>query len=140
MYNKVIMAGNLTRDIELKHLPSGVAIAKSAIATSHKFKSNGEQREEVCFMDFSMFGKGAEAFAQYMRKGSKVLLEGRLVFEQWEDQNGQKRSRHTLKVEEFKFMESKKDSEQGQPQQQSYQQPQQQPHQQMNIQNEEIPF
>jgi len=111
MYNKVIMIGNLTRDIELKYLPSGSAIAKSAIATSHKYKmQDGTQKEEVCFLDFTVFGKAGEVLNQYVRKGSKVMLEGRLIFEQWQDQNGQNRNRHTLRVEEFKFLDSKADS------------------------------
>jgi len=111
MYNKVIMIGNLTRDIELKYLPSGSAIAKSAIATSHKYKmADGTQKEEVCFLDFTVFGKGGEILNQYVRKGSKVMLEGRLIFEQWQASDGTNRSRHTLRVEEFKFLDSKGDS------------------------------
>ena len=111
MYNKVIMIGNLTRDIELKYLPSGSAIAKSAIATSHKYKmQTGEQKEEVCFLDFTVFGKAGEVLNQYVRKGSKVMLEGRLIFEQWQAQDGSNRSRHTLRVDEFKFLDSKADS------------------------------
>ncbi|MCK5293423.1 MAG: single-stranded DNA-binding protein [Arcobacteraceae bacterium] len=111
MYNKVIMIGNLTRDIELKYIPSGAAIAKGAIATSHKYKTQtGEQKEEVCFLDFNVFGKSAEILNQYVRKGSKVMLEGRLVLEQWTDQNGGNRSKHSLRVETFKFLDSKADS------------------------------
>lgn len=111
MYNKVIMIGNLTRDIELKYLPSGSAIANSAIATSHKYKTQtGEQKEEVCFLDFSVFGKQGEVLNQYVRKGSKVMLEGRLILEQWQANDGSKRSRHTLRVEQFKFLDSKSDS------------------------------
>ncbi len=111
MYNKVIMVGNLTRDIELRYLPSGAAIAKSAIATSFKFKSAaGEQKDEVCFLDFNMFGRSAEVANQYLRKGSKVLLEGRLVFEQWTAQDGTNRNRHSLRVETMKMLDSKSDS------------------------------
>ena len=114
MYNKIIVLGFLSRDIELKYLPSGSAIAKSAIATSHKYKmQDGTQKEEVCFLDFTVFGKGGEILNQYVRKGSKVMLEGRLIFEQWQDQNGQNRNRHTLRVEEFKFLDSKADSQNG---------------------------
>jgi len=110
MYNKVIMIGNLTRDIELKYIPSGAAVAKGAIATSHKYKTQtGEQKDEVCFLDFSVFGKSAEILNQYVRKGSKVMLEGRLVFEQWTANDGANRSRHTLRVETFKFLDSKAD-------------------------------
>jgi len=108
MYNKVIMIGNLTRDIELRYLPSGTAVAKSAIATSHKFKNaQGEQQEEVCFLDFNVFGRGAEILNQYVRKGSKVLLEGRLVLETWVGPDGNNRSKHSLRVENFKFLDTK---------------------------------
>jgi len=111
MYNKVIMVGNLTRDIELRYLPSGAAIAKSAIATSFKFKSStGEQKDEVCFLDFNIFGRSAEVANQYLRKGSKVLLEGRLVFEQWTAQDGTNRNRHSLRVDSMKMLDSKSDS------------------------------
>ncbi|APW66607.1 MULTISPECIES: single-stranded DNA-binding protein [Arcobacteraceae] len=111
MYNKVIMVGNLTRDIELRYLPSGAAIAKSALATSFKYKSAaGEQKDEVCFLDFNMFGRSAEVANQYLRKGSKVLLEGRLVFEQWTAQDGTNRNRHSLRVETMKMLDSKSDS------------------------------
>ena len=168
MYNKVVMIGNLTRDIELRYLPSGSALAKSAIATSHKYKTQaGGQKEEVCFLDFSVFGKSAEILNQYVRKGSKVLLEGRLVLEQWTAQDGSKRSKHALSVESFKFLDSKADSnnmQQGggynnqapaQQQQQSYQQnnynnntqanygqnnPQEQRIPEINVEDEEIPF
>ena len=138
MYNKVIIIGNLTRDIELKYLPSGSAIANGAIATSHKYKKqNGEQVDEVCFLDFSIFGKGGEIFNQYVRKGSKVMLEGRLVFQQWKAQDGTNRSRHALSVTEFKFLDGKSDSQdtggnnynapqQQQAQQQNYNAPKQQ--------------
>jgi len=112
MFNKVIMIGNLTRDIELKYIPSGAAIAKSAIATSHKYKTQtGEQKEEVCFLDFDVFGKQAEILNQYVRKGSKVMLEGRLVLNRWTAQDGSNRSNHTLRVENFKFLDSKADSQ-----------------------------
>jgi len=108
MYNKVILIGNLTRDIELKYIPSGAAIAKGAIATSHKYKAqDGSQKEEVCFLDFNVFGKAAEVLNQYVKKGSKVMLEGRLVLESWTAQDGTSRNRHSLRVEEFKFLDSK---------------------------------
>ena len=93
MYSKTIMVGNLTRDIELKYLPSGSAVAKSSIASSYKYKSQtGEQKEEVCFLEFNMFGRSAEVANQYLKKGSKVLLEG---------------------VEEMKMLDSKGSNEGG---------------------------
>ena len=151
MYNKIIMIGNLTKDIEVKYLPSGSPIANCSIATSHKYKmQNGEQKEEVCFLDFSIFGKGGEIFNQYAKKGSKVMLEGRLVFQQWKAQDGTNRSRHALSVSEFKFLDSKQDNQQNQ-QQQPYNAPQQQQSSDTNnayeqniptidIHNDEIPF
>ncbi len=136
MYNKVVMIGNLTRDIELRYLPSGAAIAKGAIATSYKYKSStGEQKDEVCFLDFNIFGRSAEVANQYLRKGSKVLLEGRLVLEQWTGQDGSNRSKHSLRVDTMKMLDTKGDSQNtneyqsndyGQ-QQPSYNQMQQQP-------------
>lgn len=108
MYNKIVMVGNLTRDIELRYMPNGSALAKSAIATSHRYKTNtGEQKEEVCFLDFNIFGRSAEVANQYLRKGSKVLLEGRLVFEQWTAQDGSSRSKHALRVDTMKMLDTK---------------------------------
>lgn len=108
MYNKVIMVGNLTKDIELRYLPSGAAIAKSSLASTFKFKNAaGEQKDEVCFIDFNIFGRSAEVANQYLKKGSKVLLEGRLIFEQWTAQDGTNRNRHSLRVETMKMLDSK---------------------------------
>lgn len=107
MFNKVVIVGNLTRDIELRYTPSGAAIGKSAIAATHKFTINGEKKEDTCFIDISFFGKGAEIANQYLRKGSKLLIEGRLKFEQWTDQNGQNRSKHSIAVESMEMLGSK---------------------------------
>ena len=126
MYNKVIMVGNLTRDIELRYLPSGAAVAKGAIATSYSYKtSTGEKKDEVCFLDFNIFNRSAEVANQYLRKGSKVLLEGRLVFEQWTAQDGTNRSKHALRVDNMKMLDSKADSQNmGVAQEAGYSQPQ----------------
>ena len=114
MYNKIILVGNLTRDIEIKYTQGGTAIAKTAIATSKKFNSNtGEQKEEVCFVDITFFARSAEVANQYLRKGSKLLVEGRLQFDQWTDQNGQKRSKHSVAVDTMQMLGSKEDSKYG---------------------------
>jgi single-strand DNA-binding protein len=133
MFNKVILVGNLTRDIELRYSQGGMGIAKTAIATSRKYTSNGEKKEEVCFVDITFFARSAEIANQYLRKGSKILVEGRLNFDQWIDQNGQKRSKHSVIVETMQMLDSKGDAQTHQPhqevqqqQQQSYGQPQQQ--------------
>lgn len=111
MFNKIILVGNLTRDVEMRFSQGGMAIAKTAIATSRKFKSNtGEQKEEVCFVDITFFGRSAEVANQYLRKGSKILVEGRLQFEQWTDQNGQKRSKHGVTVDTMQMLGSKADA------------------------------
>lgn len=99
MFNKIILVGHLTRDIELRYTPSGAAIGKSAIAVTRKYSTNGEKREEICFVDITFFGKSAEIANQYLTKGSKLLIEGVLKFEQWTDQNGQSRSKHSISVE-----------------------------------------
>ena len=111
MYNRVILVGNLTRDIEMRYAQSGTAIAKTAIATSRKFTSNGERKEETMFIDITFFGRSAEIANQYLRKGSKVLIEGRLQFEQWQDQNGQKRSKHSVIVENMQMLDSRGDTQ-----------------------------
>ena len=109
MFNKIILLGNLTRDVEIRYTQGGMAIAKSAIATSRKFKSNnGEQKEEVCFVDLTFFSRSAEVANQYLYKGSKILVEGRLQFEQWNDQQGQKRSKHSIIVETMQMLGDKK--------------------------------
>ena len=108
MFNKVILVGNLTRDIELRYTPSGTAVGNTGIATNRKFKSNdGQQREEICFVDLTFFGRTAEIANQYLKKGSKVLVEGRLKFDTWEDQNGGKRSKHSITVENMTMLDSK---------------------------------
>ncbi|QSZ42508.1 single-stranded DNA-binding protein [Sulfurimonas aquatica] len=111
MFNKVILVGNLTRDIELRYSQAGMGIAKTAIATSRKFTTNGEKKEEVCFVDITFFGRSAEVANQYLRKGSKILVEGRLNFEQWVDQNGQKRSKHSVTAETMQMLDSKGDNQ-----------------------------
>jgi len=115
MFNKIILVGNLTRDVEVHYTQGGMAIAKTAIATSRKFKSNsGEQKEEVCFVGITFFARSAEVANQYLHKGSKILIEGRLTFDQWTDQNGQKRSKHGVTVETMQMLGGKESSPQTQ--------------------------
>ncbi|MBM0637184.1 single-stranded DNA-binding protein [Campylobacter sp. VicNov18] len=104
MFNKVVLVGNLTRDIEMRYAQSGNAIGASAIAVTRRFTTNGEKREETCFIDISFYGRTAEIANQYLTKGSKVLIEGRLRFEQWSDQNGQNRSKHSIQVENMEML------------------------------------
>jgi single-strand DNA-binding protein len=113
MFNKVVLVGNLTRDIELRYTQSGTAIANSSIATSRKFTSNGEKKEEVCFIDITFFGRSGEVANQYLRKGSKILVEGRLNFDQWVDNQGAKRSKHSVIVETMQMLDSRAGADNG---------------------------
>jgi single-strand DNA-binding protein len=107
-FNKVILAGNLTRDPELRYTPKGLAIAKIGLAINRTWKNEaGESKEEVTFVDVDAFGRQAEVIAQYLKKGRPVLVEGRLKLDQWDDkQTGQKRSRLGVVLEGFQFMDS----------------------------------
>ena len=107
-FNKVILAGNLTRDPELRYTPNGKAIAKFAMAINRNWTTEtGEKKEEVTFVDIDAFGRQAEVISQYLKKGRPVLIEGRLKLDQWDDkQTGQKRSRLGVVLESFSFLDS----------------------------------
>jgi len=115
MFNKVILIGNLTRDVELRYTPNGTAIAKFGLATNRTFKDNvtGENKQEVMFIDITVFGRSAEVANQYLAKGRRVLVEGRLVYDQWVDSSGQKRSKHSIVAERLQFMDSKASVDEG---------------------------
>jgi single-strand DNA-binding protein len=106
-FNKVILAGNLTRDPELRYTPSGKAIAKFSLAVNRNWTTDtGEKKEEVTFVEIDSFGRQAEVIAQYMKKGRPLLVEGRLKLDQWDDkQTGQKRSRLGVVLESFSFID-----------------------------------
>jgi single-strand DNA-binding protein len=116
-FNKVILAGNLTRDPELRTLPSGQAITKFALAVNRRYATKeGEQREEVTFVDIDSFGKQAEAIAKYCAKGRPLLVEGRLKLDQWDDKTtGEKKSRMGVVLENFTFLDSRAGGEGGAP-------------------------
>jgi len=152
MYNKVILVGNLTRDVELKYTPSGTAIAKFGLATNRTYKDtmSGENKQEVMFIDITVFGRSAEVANQYLSKGKKVLIEGRLVLDQWVDATGQKRSKHSIVAEKVQFMDSKNQNSGGEfsgyeapsaPKPQMQQQPQK-PNEipSIDIDEDDIPF
>ena len=108
MYNKIIIAGHLSKDIELRYTQGGAAIANTGIAASRKYKgADGTQKEDVLFVDVTFFGRTAEIVNQYLHKGSKVLIDGRLKLEQWTDSQGQKRSKHKIDAESVQMLESK---------------------------------
>lgn len=106
MFNRVVLLGNLTRDCELRYLPNGGAVCTTGIATNRKFKKqDGSVGEEVCFIDITFFGRTAEIANQYLGKGKKVLVEGRLKLDSWTDQSGQKRSKHSVTVETLQMID-----------------------------------
>lgn len=111
-YNKVILVGHVTRDIELRYSSNGKAVAGFGVAVNHKWKSEaGDSKEEVCFVDISAFGKQAEVIAQYFKKGQAILVEGRLKTDEWEDkQTHQKRSKLKVVLESFSFMGGRDDA------------------------------
>ena len=109
-FNKVILAGNMTRDPELRYTPKGTAIAKFGLAINRTWNGeDGQKREEVTFVDVDAFGKQADAIGKFFKKGKPVLVEGRLKLDQWDDkQTGQKRSRLGVVLESFAFLDGGK--------------------------------
>ena len=103
-FNKVILLGNLTRDPEMRYTPNGTPVASFGMAVNRRYRQGDEQKEEVCFVDISTFGRQAELAGEYLSKGRMVLIEGRLQFRNWEDQNGQRRSKLDVVAERVNFM------------------------------------
>jgi len=91
--NKVFLLGNLTRDPELRFTANGSAVAGFGFAANRRYKQNDEWKEEVCFIDITVWGKQAESCSEYLHKGSSAFIEGRLNFRSWETEQGQKRSK-----------------------------------------------
>jgi len=106
--NKVMLIGNLTRDPQTKQLPSNTTLVEFGLAMSRRFKTqSGEEKEEVCFVDCTAFGKQADVIAQYCTKGKPIFIEGRLKYDTWDDKNGGgKRSKLSVVVENFQFLGS----------------------------------
>jgi len=104
--NKVMLMGNLTRDVQLSYLPTNqTAVAEFGLAINRVFKKqDGTQVKETCFVDCQMFGKRAEVLNKYLKKGDPIFLEGRLKFDSWQGQDGSKRSKLRVFVENFEFL------------------------------------
>lgn len=104
-FSKVIIMGNITRDPELRSTPSGTQVCSFSVAVNRNYRdSSGEQKDNVSFFDCSAWGKSGEIIAQYAKKGSGILVSGRLEQRSWEDKEGQKRSRVEIVVEDFNFV------------------------------------
>jgi len=107
-YNRVILMGNLTRDPELKTLPSQMVVCDFALAVNRRWKdADGADREEVLFIDCAAFGKTGQTIGESLTKGRPIHIEGRLKFEQWEQEDGQRRSKIRAVVEQFRFVDRK---------------------------------
>jgi len=115
-FNKVILMGRLTRDPELRYTQSNMAICKVGLAVNRRFKdsASGEWREDTTFVDVTVFGKRAEAFEKYHKKGSDAFFEGRLAFDTWDDKNtGQKRSKLYVIADNWEFVGAGRGEERG---------------------------
>lgn len=109
-FNKVIVVGNMTRDAEVRYTPGGTAVAEIGLAVNRQWfdKASNSRREEVTFVDVTLWGRMAEVAAEYTSKGSQVLIEGRLQTDSWEDKNsGQKRTKLKVIAETFTMLGSK---------------------------------
>jgi len=103
-FNKVLLMGNLTRDPELRFTSSGSALAKFGLAVNRKYKAGEEWKEEVCFVDITVWGKQAENCAEYLSKGRPVFIDGRLQFSTWETDDGQKRNKLEVVANSVQFL------------------------------------
>ncbi len=110
-FNKVLLMGNLTRDPELRYIPSGTAVAKFGLAVNRDYvdRQSGDKKESVCFVDITVWGKQAETCNQYLTKGRPVFIEGRLEFSSWETKEGDKRSKLEVVAERVQFLGGRKD-------------------------------
>lgn len=127
-YNKVIMAGHLTRDPALKYLPNNTACCEFGLAITEKWTGkDGKKSEKVCFVDCVCFGKVGELINQYINKGDPLLVEGKLEYQQWE-KDGQKRSKHVVNVGSMTFLGDGKGGKQ--------QAPEEKPHDRERMANE----
>jgi single-strand DNA-binding protein len=107
-FNRVILLGNVTRDPELRYIPSGTAVTEIGLAVNDRRKAaNGEWVEETTFVDVTLWGRQAEIATEYLSKGSPVLIEGRLKLDSWQDKDGQKRSKLRVIGERMQMVGSK---------------------------------
>ena len=106
-YNRVLLMGNLTRNPEIRYTPSGAAVADLGLAVNESFKNKaGETVEQTCFVDVVVWGRQAETASEYLHKGSPVFVEGRLQLDQWENQQGEKRSKLRVRADRVQFLGS----------------------------------
>ena len=104
-FNRIILVGNITRDPEIRYTPNGTAVTHFGLAVNRTWRSqDGDNREEVCFIDITAWGRTGEIISEYKSKGDPILIEGRLRMESWQGQDGQKRTKHVVVVDNFQFL------------------------------------
>ena len=106
-FNRVVLVGNLTREVELRRTPQGTAVTDIGLAVNERVKKNDEWVEEVNFFDVTLWGRTAEVASEYLAKGSSVLIEGRLKYETWSQEDGTKRSKVKVVGEKMQMLGSK---------------------------------
>ena len=107
-YNRVILLGNLTRDPELRYIPSGTAVAEVGLAVNDRYKNaEGQWVDQPTFVDVTLWARTAEVASEYLSKGSPVLIEGRLKLDSWETPEGQKRSKLRVVAEKMQMLGSR---------------------------------
>lgn len=112
--NLVVLCGNLTREVEQRTTQGGAVVSKVGIAVNRRWSQNGEQKESTCFVDLVAFGRTAEVLAQYCHKGSAILVHGRLEYSSWEADDGTKRNKLEVVIENFQFLDPRgQDPEKG---------------------------
>lgn len=110
--NQVYLIGNLTRDPEVRYLPSQVAVGDLRLAVNEKFRTrNGEETERVCYVDVTVWDKQAEVCQRYLSKGSPVMIEGRLELDEWTSKEGEKRSKLRVRASRVQFLGSPRNAE-----------------------------
>jgi len=107
-YSRVILVGNLTRDPEVRKIPSGTSVVDLGLAINETYRTReGKNVESVCFVDITAWGRQADTCGQHLAKGCRVLVDGRLVFDQWTSQQGEKRTKLKVRADRVRFMDSR---------------------------------
>lgn len=109
--NRVLLMGRLTRNPELRYTPQGTAVSEIGLAINREYTVGTERRKETTFVDVTLWKRQAEVVCQYLKKGSPIFVEGRLSFDSWETQDGQKRSKLRVVAENFQFLGSRAEGE-----------------------------
>jgi len=143
-YNRVMLMGNLTHNPEIRYTPSGTAVADLRMAMNESYKNKaGETVESTCYVDVVVWGRQAETSSEYLHKGSPVFVEGRLQLDQWENQQGEKRSKLRVRADRVQFLSSpgqKKTEFSSAPAQQAPAQPAAEPPAPETMDDDDVPF